>query len=129
MKKDDSFEKDFVITEKIYNGFIELFNDKNPLHTNSEFAKSKGFDSEVMHGNILGGFLSYFVGEMPEEKNVIIHNQQINFHNPVYLNDELKFRATVTDFFESVNAFEIKFTFHNQKQQKVSSGKIQVGLI
>lgn len=129
MKKGDKFERQFKITNEVYSGFISLFNDRNPLHTNKAFANEKGFDSEVMHGNILNGFVSYFIGECLPIKNVIIQTQEIKFFKPTYLNDDLNFQAEIVDVFESVNTVEIKFVFKNNKEIKVASGKINIGII
>ena len=59
----DTFNEEFHVSDEIYAGFIQLFKDKNPLHTDQEIAIKKGFKGMVMHGNILNGFLSYFIGE------------------------------------------------------------------
>ncbi len=128
-KLDDKYERSFVITDKVYEGFIEVFKDTNPLHTDEAFAQAKGFKGRVMHGNILNGFLSYFIGECLPDKNVIIHSQEIQFKNAVYLNDELKFEAKITGVFESVKAIEFKFTFKNADGKVVSKGQIQIGLL
>ncbi|HEY9114159.1 MAG TPA: MaoC/PaaZ C-terminal domain-containing protein [Bacteroidales bacterium] len=128
-KPKDSFSKKFTVNEAIYHGFIDLFQDKNPLHTNDKFAQEKGFAGKVMHGNILNGFLSFFIGECLPVKNVIIHSQEISFKNAVYLEDELTFFAEVNDVFESVRAVEFKFSFKNSDNKVVAKGKIQIGLI
>ena len=128
-RTDDTFTEQFTVTNEIYHGFISLFKDQNPLHTEAKFAGEKGFKSEVMHGNILNGFLSYFIGEGLPVKNVIIHSQEIQYKNPVYLNDTLDFKATVTGFYESVNAVEFKFDFKNSESKVVAKGKIQIGLL
>ena len=59
MNKGDVFTQSFKVSPDIYEGFISIFNDKNPLHTDEKFAIGKGFNERVMHGNILSGFLSY----------------------------------------------------------------------
>jgi len=128
MVKGDLFSHEFFVSEKIYLGFIELFNDKNPLHTEDSFAKEKGFEGHVMHGNILGGFLSYFIGECLPKKNVIIQTQEIKYRKPVYLNDKLTFKAEVTEVFDSVNVIEFKFSFE-KNNDKIAKGKIQIGII
>ena len=69
IKKGDNFEVEYQVTEKIYDGFIELFNDRNPLHTDEKFAMEKNFSGRVMHGAILNGFLSNFIGEQLPVKN------------------------------------------------------------
>lgn len=122
------FEENFTVTEATYLGFIDIFKDRNPLHTNTDFAVGKGFQGKVMHGNILNGFLSYFIGECLPTKDVIIHLQEIQFKNAVYLNDTLHFKAEVTGIYESVNAVEFKFTF-KREQMMMAKGKIQIGII
>lgn len=124
----EKFEKKFIISDEIYNGFIDTFKDKNPLHTNHQFALDKGFKGVVMHGNILNGFVSYFIGECLPTKNVIIHSQEIQFKNAVYLNDELEFKSEIVGIYESVNAIEFKFDFKNKEGKTVAKGKIQIGL-
>jgi 3-hydroxybutyryl-CoA dehydratase len=128
-KLDDKFEQTFRVSDTVYDGFIKIFKDANPLHTDESFAVAHGFKGRVMHGNILNGFLSYFIGECLPDKNVIIHSQEIQFKNAVYLNDELLFEAQVAGIYESVNSVELKFTFKNQESQIVSKGKIQIGLL
>jgi 3-hydroxybutyryl-CoA dehydratase len=125
----DKFEEIFVVSSNTHQAFIQLSEDKNPLHTNDKFATSKGFKGIVMHGNILNAFLSYFIGECLPIKDVIIHSQEIQFKNPVYLNDKLNFTASVSGVFESVNAVEFKYYFKNSQLKVVAKGKIQIGII
>ena len=125
----DKYEQIFDVNSEVYNGFIQVFKDNNPLHTNEQFAQTNGFKGRVMHGNILNGFISYFVGECLPVKNVIIHLQEIQFKQPVYLNDKLLFEAVVTGIYDSVNAVEFKFSFKNDAQKVVAKGKIQIGLL
>jgi 3-hydroxybutyryl-CoA dehydratase len=129
MNVGDKFEEHFVIKQEIYQGFIEVFKDKNPLHTNKQFALEKGFNELVMHGNILNGFLSYFIGVRLPTRDVIIHSQEIQFKNAVYLNDELQFNAEVIGIYDSVNAIEFKYNFKNGESKIVAKGKFQIGLL
>ena len=82
-----------------------------------------------MHGNILNGFLSFFIGERLPTKDVIIHSQEIQFKNAVYLNDELQFNAEVIGIYESVNAIEFKYSFKNKTAKIVAKGKFQIGVL
>lgn len=125
----DTFKKSFDVSSETYLSFIELFQDRNPLHTNKEFATSNGFNDCVMHGNILNGFLSYFIGECLPTKHVIIHSQEIQYKNPVYLNDKLDFNAVVAGVYESVATIEFKYEFKNISEKTVAKGKIQIGLL
>lgn len=128
-KVGDKFEEVFVLKKETYQGFIEVFKDKNPLHTNRQFAIDKGFEGMVMHGNILNGFLSYFIGEKLPTKDVIIHSQEIQFKNAIYLNDELVFYTEIIGIYDSVNAVEFKYDFKNKEAKIVAKGKFQIGLL
>jgi 3-hydroxybutyryl-CoA dehydratase len=129
MEKGSIFMREFDLSSDVYSLFLEAFKDKNPLHTDDSFAQSKGFEMRVMHGNILNGFISYFIGECLPTKNVIIQKQEIQFHLPVYVNSKLKFEAKIEEFYESVNSYEFKFYFENENRKKVAKGKIQIGIL
>lgn len=118
----------FIVTEKVYQGFINCFQDENPLHVNADFAKSKGFQDKVMHGNILNGFLSFVIGEKLPKKNVIIHKQTIKFSNPFFLNDQLDCDLILDKFVESVMTYIFKFSF-KRGDVVIASGTIQIGEI
>ena len=127
MQTGDTYTQRFQVSSEVYRGFIDLFKDQNPLHTDGAFAKAKGFKGVVMHGNILNGFVSYFVGECLPIKDVMIYSQSIKYSLPVYENDELEFNAEVTGYFESVGAWEIKYYFKNADGKKVAKGELQIG--
>lgn len=130
MKEGDKFKHEFQLDEFVYSNFIDTFHDNNPLHTNQCFAQKKGFEDKVMHGNILGGFLSYFVGECLPTKDVIIHSQEIKYRKPIYVNQMLLFKAEIVGFFESVNSYEFSYEFSDTKESVVfAKGKIQIGII
>ncbi len=129
MNHGDQYKVDFKLTDKIYQGFINLFEDRNCLHTDHSYAVSKGFDDVVMHGNILNGFLSYFIGECLPIKNVMIHSQDIKYSKPVYCQDDLTFFAVVTDVISSVSVVILSFYFENQNNIKVAKGKVQIGVL
>ena len=38
LKLGDKFQEKFILANEIYQGFMEIFKDKNPLHTNHLFA-------------------------------------------------------------------------------------------
>lgn len=127
MNKGDKIEHRFNITESVYQKFIDAFNDRNPLHTNETFARLKGFNGKVMHGAILVGFLSYLIGERLAMKEVIVQSYTIQFALPVYMNDILTLNAEISDYFESVETYEIKFFFLNQENKRVARGKVNIG--
>ena len=129
LPKGAKFSRQFVVSQSVYDGFIQTFNDRNPYHVSDDAARAKGFAGKIMHGNILNGFLSYFIGECLPVKAVVIQSQEIKFHKPVYLNDTVTLNAEVADFHESVRTAEMSFHFLNQNNAKVARGKISIGLL
>ena len=126
---DKDYQHKFVVSQAVYDAFQQCSGDYNPLHTNLEFAKAKGFPQCVMYGNILNGFVSYFIGMLLPSQEVIIHSQDIVFKNPVFLNDELDFTAKVEEISEAVNTVIFKYIFRNAGGKVVAKGHVQIGVI
>lgn len=126
---DKEYQHKFVVTQAVYDGFQQCSGDYNPLHTQETFANSKGFSECVMYGNILNGFVSYFVGMLLPTPDVIIHSQDIMFKNPVFMNDELDFLAKVEEISEAVNTVIFKYSFRNAGGKVVAKGHVQIGII
>ena len=124
----DKFTEHFVVSTEVYEGFIAIFGDRHPLHTDAQYAVARGFRSVVMHGNILNGFLSYFIGECLPDREVMILSQEIKYKRPVYIGDQLTLEAEVVDVHHSVNLMEFACKFRNMADGKiVASAKINVG--
>ena len=122
----------YQVTPDVYYSFQRCSNDYNPLHTDALFAKSKGFDSPVMYGNILNAFLSHFVGMLLPTREVMILSQNILFQNPVFMNDEITFEATIDNYSPTVNFIDYKFKFRRVKDEKkvlIANGHIQIKLL
>lgn len=122
-------KKTFQVTQKVYTAFQQCSGDFNPLHNDEEFARSKGFPERVMYGNILNAFVSTLIGECLPVKNVIIHSQDIQYKNPVFMDDRLEAELKVDGVYESVSTVDFKFLFKNDKGKTVAKGHVQIGII
>ncbi|MEG2340939.1 MAG: MaoC/PaaZ C-terminal domain-containing protein [Odoribacter sp.] len=125
----DLYKEEFTVIENVYKSFQHCSNDYNPLHTDEDFAKAKGFRGKVMYGNILNAFLSCFIGEKLPTKDVIIQSQEISYKNPVYQNDLLKFEAIISGISEAVRTIEFKYKFTRTDGIVVAKGKISIGIL
>lgn len=124
----------YHVTPEVYYSFQRCSNDYNPLHTDAAFAHGKGFNGCVMYGNILNAFVSHFVGMMLPIREVMIQSQEISYHKPVFLNDEIQLEATVDTVSEAVNIIDYKLKFRrltggDTKPELVAKGHVQIGLI
>ena len=53
----------FKATNEMMQSFVEISGDVNPLHTDSNYATSRGFDGVVVYGGILVAQISRMVGK------------------------------------------------------------------
>lgn len=109
--------------------FLDISNDVNPLHTDSKYAKEKGFDDRVVYGLLTSSFYSTLVGVYLPGKYCILQGIDIQFSKPVYLGDRLTVTGKVSYINEAYKQIEIKATMINQHGKKVSKATIKTGLI
>ncbi len=78
------------ITEKMQNDFRDNTGDINPMHSDPDFAKEKGFDDTLVFGMLTASFFSTLVGVYLPGKNCLFQEcKNIRFHNPVFIGDQL----------------------------------------
>lgn len=131
-EKTASLSHVYQVTPEVYESFQRCSQDMNPLHTDEAFAQAKGFKGCVMYGNILNAFISHFVGMCLPTPHVMIQSQDINFHKPVFLNDEITLEAGIDTVSEAVNIINYKLKFYKTTdtgRQLVAKGHVQIGLL
>lgn len=131
-EKTASLSHVYQVTPEVYESFQHCSQDMNPLHTDEAFAKAKGFRGCVMYGNILNAFISHFVGMCLPTPHVMIQSQDINFHKPVFLNDEITLEVGIDTVSEAVNIINYKLKFYKTTdtgRQLVAKGHVQIGLL
>jgi len=131
-EKTASLSHVYQVTPEVYESFQCCSQDMNPLHTDEAFAQSKGFKGCVMYGNILNAFISHFVGMCLPTPHVMIQSQDIDFHKPVFLNDEITLDAGIDTVSEAVNIINYKLKFYKTTdtgRQLVAKGHVQIGLL
>jgi len=124
------FSDEYHVSPKIYQGFLSAYEDRNPMHVDATFAMEHGYKDRIMHGNILCGFLSHFVGERLPTKKVVIMSQTINFHRPFFENDTLLFESVLKGLYAEDTVAEFKFKFKSKETgDLISKGSVQVNLL
>ena len=118
------FEWDFFYSKKDMNSFGNLIKDKNPLHTDSKFAKSKGFEDSVVYGLLIASQTSRLIGEELPDKNSILTGLTIDFSQPSYIEQNLTFKAKLIFKSDSTKALEFQYRILN-KDQLVCKGKVK----
>ena len=117
-----------VNSEKL-DKFLKISGDINPLHTDAEYSKSKGFSDRVVYGMLTSSFFSTLVGVYLPGKYCILQGVDIQFSKPVYIDDILTITGKVSYINEAYKQLEIKAVIINQDNNKVSKATIKVGMI
>src|SRR5580704_1499499 len=119
------FEQQYVITQDVYQKFLDLFGDASPLHVSDDVAISCGFGAKLMHGAILNGFISNFVGMHFPGRRALELGVEIRFLKPAYLGDVLDLEATVKERLESRSVVVLGFHF-SRERKAIARGEVSV---
>jgi 3-hydroxybutyryl-CoA dehydratase len=119
------FRHRYVIGEDVYQRFLDLFGDASPLHVDDQVAISCGFSAKLMHGAILNGFISNFVGMNFPGKRTLELGVEIHFVKPTYVNDVLELEAIVKERLESRQVVVLQFRFQREATM-VANGRVTI---
>jgi len=92
---DDTVRVERQVTADDLDRFIALSGDANPLHADAAFARSRGFRDRVVHGALLGAFVSELIGMRLPGRRSQLASLTLDFAAPTYPGDRLEIEATV----------------------------------
>ena len=105
----DTFTLTRTFTEQDTDAFTEVTRDHNPIHFSKRFAELKGFKGRICHGLLVGGMITEVGGQM----GWLASGMNFRFKKPVYFNDTVTCRCTLTSVDEK-NRAEAEAVFTNQ---------------
>ena len=117
-----------TVTEDMLLSFGELSGDKNPMHTDAQYAAANGYKDRLVYGMLSSSFFSTLVGMYLPGEYCLLLSCSSAFHKPVYTGDTLTVSGKITAKNESTRTVEIKALITNQNNEKTVKGKILVGL-
>ncbi len=92
-----SFFTKRVITTAMVDSFAELTGDKNPVHTDEEFAKNTRFGRRIAHGMLSVGIISAILGNDFPGPGSIYMRQEVKFLKPIFLEEEVKITIEILE--------------------------------
>lgn len=120
----------FEITEQHMILFREITGDANPIHTDIEYAKSKGFPNKVVYGMLTASFLSTLAGMYLPGKHSLIYEVIIKFAKPLYPDGgALTISGVCTDKQDRFKRIEIKVRIADSNGKIVLRGTMKVGVV
>jgi 3-hydroxybutyryl-CoA dehydratase len=101
-------EWSFSFSMQDMQSFAALSGDYNPIHSDIEFAKSKGFQAPLIYGLLLSSQISRLVGQELPDKCAILTGIKMDFMAPCFPGDDLIFVADLTNKSDATHALEFK---------------------
>lgn len=106
--------------------FAELSGDYNPLHTDKKYAEGTLFKEQVVHGMFLASLVSQLIGMKLPGKRSLILREALEFKKPAFIGDTVNILGKVLFKSEATKIIEIGIEIHNQHDELLSSGSVQV---
>jgi 3-hydroxybutyryl-CoA dehydratase len=116
------------VTPGMLDDFRRLTGDVNPLHLDDAYASAQGFSGRVVYGLLTTSLWSRLAGVYLPGERCLLHGVSATFHRPVYVGDRLDVAGEVSYRNEAMRQAEIACRVTNQRGERVSTGKLKVGL-
>lgn len=117
------------LTDDMMDSFKIITGDTNPLHSDSIFAKDKGYPSRVAYGMLTASLSSTLAGVYLPGENSLIREVSYKFIKPVFIGDIIRVEGEVISLDERFRVFEMKVTMYNQNNEKVVRGTMRIGVL
>jgi 3-hydroxybutyryl-CoA dehydratase len=115
-----------TITQKDIEKFAELSGDRNSIHLDQNYAKGTRFQGCIAHGMLTSSLISNVIGnELPGLGSIYL-SQSLKFVAPVFPNDTITARATVTSVRPDKPIVTLETVCTNQRGETVVTGEALV---
>ena len=104
--------------------FEKLIGDHNPIHSDNDFAQSKGYNSPIVYGCLLAGQISRLIGQEMPDQNAMLISLKIDFIKPSFIGEVLNFKAELISKSDSTHMLLFK-CFIFREQTKLCRGLIE----
>jgi 3-hydroxybutyryl-CoA dehydratase len=120
----ETFDAD--ISEEKMKLFSELTGDFNPMHVDSDYAKSRGYEDKIVYGMLVSSLYSTLVGMYLPGEKCLLNKCDVDYRRPVYVGDKLTVYGVVVDKRVSTGRIKIKGKMVNQKGVTVNTAELTV---
>ncbi len=122
----DAAQLSKTISEADVYGFAGISMDFNPLHVDSEFAKTTRFEQRVAHGMLSASLISAVIGTSLPGRNTIYLGQTLKFTAPVFIGDTITARVEIVEKKDEKNILKLKTEVVKQDDTVVVEGEAVV---
>jgi 3-hydroxybutyryl-CoA dehydratase len=119
----------YTLTRSVYEHFLAAFDDRSPVHVDEAYARARGFDDVVVHGAILNGFVSHFVGMRFPGRRALLLSADMRYANPSFIGDEITLIARVTQKVDVQRVIVLTVRLLNTTRgTTAATGRVQVSV-
>lgn len=112
-----------TVTDADIRGYADITGDRNPAHTDDEWAGRSRFTGRIAHGMLTAGFISAVLGMKLPGPGAIYLTQSLRFLKPVRPGDRITARAEVLELFPAQRRVRIATRCTNQTGEVVLDGE------
>ncbi|WP_454813789.1 MaoC family dehydratase [Labrys neptuniae] len=117
-------EHTFTISDGDMRAFQELSGDHSSIHTDAEYARSRGFRDVIVYGGIVLAKLSFLLGKhIPGDRGVSTR-WTIDYRRPLYVDEEATIKLEVQEISTSTGLIDSKFWVRTA-DRLIATGKTQ----
>lgn len=126
MQASDTYTHKFKFTQEEVNRFAEVTGDKNPVHTDADYAAKTMFKRPIMHGMLGAALFSKVFGTLFPGEGTIYLKQSLNFLKPMYPDTEYEAVFTVKEVVKDKNRAIVETVIKNADGLVCTSGEATV---
>ena len=117
----------YLLSHEVYERFLATFHDLNPMHVDDAFARKSGFKAKLMHGAILNGFISHFIGMCFPGKHSLLQSVNIQYRSPAYLRETVLLQCRVEHRSAATRTLSLNIACLEAKSKRLlATAKVQV---
>jgi acyl dehydratase len=127
IQKGETYSHEFKFTQNEVIQFAEVTGDKNPVHTDAEYAAKTMFKRPIMHGMLSASLFSKVFGTLFPGEGTIYLKQSLNFLKPMYVETDYVAEFKVLDIIAEKNRAIVETTIKDKNSGLVcTSGEATV---
>lgn len=120
------YKHEFQYSQEEVTRFAEVTGDRNPVHTDADYAAKTMFKRPIMHGMLGASLLSKVFGTLFPGEGTIYLKQSLNFLKPMYPDTPYEALFTVKEINYEKNRAIVETVIKDKEGKVCTSGEATV---
>ena len=110
------------VTEKEVYAFAQLSGDQSPIHMDSSAARLEGFAGAVVHGMLLGSYVSAGIGMDLPGPGAVLKSMNLDFRRPAIYPCWIEIKLSVVKYVASVRFLKLEIEIKGSGIEPLATG-------